>query len=372
MAASLQLVSTRSHMAQDYKLHHFAVQGCDLPNALSLDIAAATQDTARVLMPLSAKGDKFKADELAVQNLRQQLDTLPYSFRVVVGEGAKDKAPQLYEGEVLGRLKPQNIASFPNTSHFCFDLLVDPLECTGNFAYGLPDAMVAVLVAPVNGIAQVPGTYMEQIIVPPCLTTLLAEEKSLSEIRPSEFLRKAQQILAVDMAEICVVVQNRRRHADLIAEIRSVGAGVALIESGSISAAFELLYASNHRGRTHLLWGTYGAPEGIIGSFLARKAKAGFRGQIRPHDEQTQKQSKVLGLFGKELRPDDLVSPHSALVLSGVHSSTWLKGVETWITDTPDRKRKQRVYSVIIYQDRIETCMHEDAKLQQIKDYCCE
>ena len=251
------------------------------PGTLSLSFAGVTESTARAVMPLSGKGDKHEADHTAVEAMRKALNALEGRYHVVLGEGAKDRAPMLYTGEVLGTGRDARIE---------MDLVVDPLECTTNFARGLPDSMSVLLAAPTGRLRPVPGSYMKQLLLPPAAADFSKAGLELDS-EPERVLPFVAESLGLGVSDLCVVVQDRPRHAGLISAIRAAGAGVSLIDSGSISAAFEVLKGPSRR--THLLWGTFGAPEALIIAFMARHSRAPFFGRMEPHDDITMVVAKV-------------------------------------------------------------------------------
>lgn len=317
---------------------------------IGIQLAGVTEQAARAVMPLSGKGDKNTADQLAVEAMRDALNRIDQRFHIVLGEGGKDDAPMLYSGEVLGLRKADPAAE-------SFDLIVDPLECTTNFAKGLPDSMSVLLAAPAGTVQAVPGTYMEQLLVPREAAHLLDGEINL-DTPVAEVLPRVAAALGNALHEMCVVVQDRPRHQQLIEQIRATGAGVSLIDSGSISSAFRVILGRSRR--THMLWGTFGAPEGVVIAFMARQAGSGFLGRIRPHDEATAAETRELGLEGRSLREKDLVRAGGVIVLSGIHSSSLLRGVELV---TRNGKHVHRVYTVLWTGDRQKLLVHEDGEL---------
>lgn len=317
---------------------------------LGMDLAGVTEQAARAVMPYSGKGDKDTADQMAVEAMRAALNQLDNRFHIVLGEGGKDDAPMLFSGELLGRRKD-------DPGGESYDLIVDPLECTTNFAKGLPDSMSVLLAAPAGTVQAVPGTYMEQLLVPPEAAHLLDGHIDL-DTPVAEALPRIAQAMGNEVFEMCVVVQDRPRHKELIAAIRATGAGVSLIDSGSISSAFRVILGRSRR--THMLWGTFGAPEGVVLAFMAREAGSGFLGRIKPHDDATVAETRELGLENKTLREKDLVRSGGVIVLSGIHSSSLLRGVELV---TRNGRHVHRVYTVLWTGDRQQLLVHEDGEL---------
>ncbi len=272
-----------------------------------------TDRVAREVIPYSGKNDRHMADHRAVEVMRDALNSLPYRTEVLIGEGEKDEAPMLYAGEKLG---------IPVETSETFSLVVDPLECTTNFARGLPDSTSVLMVARKGTIVPVPGTYMEQMLLPGEIEDLSAISL---DMKPSELLPIVADALDSDMSDITVVVQDRPRHRELIEQIRELGAGVALIESGSISAAAEII--RRKEGRYTMMWGTFGAPEGLIISFMAKTSGFHFLGRVQPHNEKTEAEAESYGILGRTLNQNEWVEQDAVLLISGIHSSVWLDGV---------------------------------------------
>ncbi len=315
---------------------------------LGLDLASVTEATARAVMPLSGKGDKHTADHLAVERMRQRLNELAYHFHVVLGEGGKDEAPMLFSGERLGLFAG-------DAAREQFDLIVDPLECTTNFACGLPDAMSVALAAPAGSIQSVPGSYMHQLLLPPRAAGLLDEGIDL-DTPADELLARTAEALGLLVSDLCVVIQDRPRHKELIDAVRAQGAGVALIESGSISAAVEVLRGV---GRLHLLLGVFGAPEGVAIAFMARETGAGFLGRMAPHNEESAEETRALGLEGKQLRETELVRADGVIAMSGIHGSAILPGVELL---RASGKLSMRVHTMVWTPRQIWRVEHVDGR----------
>lgn len=317
------------------------------------DLARVTETTARALMPLSAKGKKDEADQLAVDTMRAQLNALDYNFRVVLGEGAKDNAPMLYTGETLGKKK--------DSASRAIDLVVDPLECTTNFSKGLPDSTSVLLAVEQGHVQFVPGSYMQQLLVPGQASHLLDTQITLDSPVP-EILGHVAQSVNRKINELVVVVQDRPRHKELIESIRKEGAGISLVESGSISAAFEVVAGQSKR--TQLLWGTFGAPEALIIAFMARQSGFGFLARMVPHDQKTAIETRQLGLENKTLHTRDLVSGDAVLCISGIHASSWLRGVEAL---TQSNSHRFRVHTLYWKEKTPVVLVHIDGELVEVK-----
>ncbi len=289
----------------------------DLKNTGIL-LSRGTDAAARAVILLSGKARKDDADRLAVEAMRSALDSLPLNLHIHLGEGEKDNAPMLYRGERLGSRRHLGGTAM-------LDLVVDPLECTTNFSKGLPDSMSVLLAVPAGSIHEIPGTYMEQILIPAEAASLLGSSITL-DTEPAEILKLTAEALGRRTEQLTVAVQDRPRHENLIKKIREAGAGVSLIESGSISAGAEIIMRP--QGRIHMLWGTFGAPEGLIMAAMANLSGFGFLGRIAPHNDAAKQQCEELGLCGRTLLSSEWISEPGILCMSGIHSNPWLRGVE--------------------------------------------
>ncbi|GIX42781.1 MAG: fructose-1,6-bisphosphatase [Leptospiraceae bacterium] len=312
------------------------------------DFIKITDTVAREVYELSGKGKKFEADKLAVNIMEKLLNELPYKIRVLIGEGEKDNSAVLDQGKKYGMKLKENIE---------LDVVVDPLECTTNFSKGLPDSMSVMLIARKDTIQPVPGTYMKQLLLPKEVKELgkpeILEQKKLSsedkelinkyisieegdrkkivinkqllEAEPIEILKLVAIALDLNISDLTVVIQDRPRHKEIIDKVREAGAGIALIESGSISASAEIIVRKE--GRYNLLMGTYGAPEGLIQAFMAKSTGSIFLGKIQPHNEKTEQEAEKFNLIDKIYSEEEWIKDEGILTMSGIHSSTWLPGV---------------------------------------------
>lgn len=216
---------------------------------LEHDFLRVTEAAAVAAAHTMGQGDRERADRLAVEAMRRELDTLSIAGRIVIGEGERDHAPMLYVGEEVGALKgrPDGIG---------VDIAVDPLEGTNLCATGAPDATAVLAAAERGGLLHAPDTYMEKLIVGPTARGRLHLDAPVSEN-----LRALAQAFSRDVDDLTVVVLDRPRHDQLIADIRAAGARIRLIGDGDLSAGI----ACAVRGTgVHAVMGVGGAPEGVI------------------------------------------------------------------------------------------------------------
>ncbi|MEM7184772.1 MAG: fructose-bisphosphatase class II [Spirochaetota bacterium] len=292
-------------------------------------LRVATEKAAVSVLPMFGKLDKHQADLLAVESMRKSLQEMDLHIRVVIGEGEKDDAPMLFEGEVLGK-----------EGAFAIDIAVDPLECTTNFAKGLPNSMSVIAFADRGGLHPIPGTYMEQWLAGPEMKEPFEPEKG---IRYN--INKLADAIQKKPAEMLIVVQDRPRHDDMIKELRAMGCGISLISAGSISTAMDIFLQT---GIYDAMLGTYGAPEGLICAAMAVATGSEMKGLVKPHTpELTKKWSEMGGQEGVYLDKNKLVhGKHVGLVATGISGNHFLKGLQ-------QRKDAIHGYTLIISTDGI-------------------
>ena len=244
-----------------------------MENSLGLEIIEVVEQAAIASARLMGKGDKNEADRVAVEAMRERMNKIHMRGRIVIGEGERDDAPMLYIGEEVG------ICSQPNASDFCsidelleIDIAVDPCEGTNLCAYGQPGSMAVLAISEKGGLFAAPDFYMKKLAAPPAAKGKVDINKSATEN-----LKILSECLDLPIDELVVVVMERDRHNDLIAEIRAAGARVALITDGDVGAAINCGFAGTN---IHALMGIGAAPEGVISAAALRCLGAHFQGQL--------------------------------------------------------------------------------------------
>ena len=186
---------------------------------LALEFVRITESAAIASAVWLGKGDKIKADKAAVDAMRKRFNSVDFKGKVVIGEGEKDKAPMLYDGERLGTRKGPEM-----------DIAVDPLECTTNLAKGKPNAISVLAAGPKGTLLDAPGSYMDQIAVGP-------EAKGVIDIKASikTNLKNIAKAVGKDITDLTVMILERPRHDDHIKQIREAGARIRLSGSQGLS-----------------------------------------------------------------------------------------------------------------------------------------
>ncbi|GIT56933.1 MAG: fructose-1,6-bisphosphatase [Candidatus Neomarinimicrobiota bacterium] len=270
----------------------------------------ATEQAAIAAAHLRGCGDGKIADKAATEAMRSVLNQEPVHTRVVIGEGERDDAPMLFIGEELG----------DTTSDMKIDIAVDPLECTNHCAHDLPDAISVLAAAPKGSLMGAPDTYMNKL----CGNKALKGHVSLTQ-SVSENLSATAQALNKDIHDLQVIVLDRDRHQDLIADIHSVGANTVLIKDGDVAGGLRAV-----EGEVDLLYGIGAAPEGVITATAVKALDGFFEGQLHFYDaEFEQRASQMLGDdIHKIWSADELCTSQDAFFVASGICSGWLPGVK--------------------------------------------
>ncbi len=219
---------------------------------LSLEFLRVVEHAAIAAARTMGYGDRRHADHVAVEAMRQIMDSVPMDGTIVIGEGERDKAPMLFIGEKVGlALKESGPNSFP-----AVDIAVDPLEGTNLCATGAPNAIAVLAASEKGGLLHAPDLYMEKIIVgPSCKGAVELDAPVIDN------LRVIAKRLDRDVEDLVVIVLDRPRHEKLINDIRKAGARIRLIGDGDLSAGISAAVVG---AGVHAVMGTGGAPEGVL------------------------------------------------------------------------------------------------------------
>ena len=278
---------------------------------LALELVRVTEAAAMAAGRWIGRGDKESADQAAVDAMRSMLDTVSMDGVVVIGEGEKDKAPMLFNGEEVGD------GSGPQV-----DVAVDPLEGTRLTALGQPNAIAVIAVAERDTML-FPGSavYMDKIAVGPQGIDAIDIEAS-----PTDNVNAVAEAKGVSTREISVVVLERDRHDDLIDELRQAGAKVNLIRDGDVAPA---IAAAQTGTGVDMLYGVGGTPEGVISAAALKCVGGGIQGTLWPRDDEERQKLVDAGLDpDRVLKTDDLVAGEDVFVAAtGVTTGSLLRGV---------------------------------------------
>jgi fructose-1,6-bisphosphatase II len=278
---------------------------------LALELVRVTEAGALAAGRWVGRGEKESADGAAVDAMRLMLDTVPMDGVVVIGEGEKDQAPMLYNGEEIGDGSPPVV-----------DIAVDPLEGTTLTARGQPSALSVIALAE-RGTMFDPGpcVYMEKIATGPRAADLISLTDPLGEV-----VRKVAERKGGEPGDVTVIMLDRPRHEEAVAELREVGTSIRFISDGDVAAA--LLAVSRDTG-IDLLWGIGGTPEGVLSAAAIKCLGGRLLGRLWPRDDDERRAAEDAGYdLDRVLDTDDLVGGDDVFfAATGVTDGDLLDGV---------------------------------------------
>jgi fructose-1,6-bisphosphatase class II len=289
-------------------------------------VEAAAIEAARTM----GKGDRKYSDHVAVEKMREVMETIPMDGTVVIGEGERDEAPMLYIGERVGRgAKGDKGSEYPEV-----DIAVDPLEGTNLCATGAPNAIAVLAAAEKGGLLHAPDIYMNKIVVGPSSKGAIDIDAPVKRN-----LNAIAQRLKRRVEDLTIVVLDRPRHHRLMQEIRDTGARIRLISDGDLSAGISAAVAGSG---VHALMGIGGGPEGVI-TAAAMKCLNGeiqARFMMKEQLEQPEDRAKIAdGMFERmqamgikdptQVYDTNELAPGEKIIFAacGVTDGTILRGV---------------------------------------------
>lgn len=251
---------------------------------------AATRTAALACQQWVGRGDSKAADAAATEAMRAVLTVAPGSGTVVIGEGEKDQAPMLYNGERLGSGRGPD-----------FDIAVDPLECTHLCAKGLPGSLTTIAFAEAGSMATLtPAFYMDKLVGSPAVRGAV----DISD-PPERILERAAGALGKPVGELVVVVLDKPRHVELVERLHRAGARVFSLPDGDVAGALAALLPD---GGADLLMGIGGTPEGALTACAARALGGCMQGRLAPQQEDEARAVAAAGLdLDRIYQLDDLI-----------------------------------------------------------------
>ncbi|GIN63084.1 fructose-1,6-bisphosphatase [Robertmurraya siralis] len=282
-----------------------------MERSLSMELVRVTEAAALSSARWMGRGKKDEADDAATTAMRDVFNTIPMRGTVVIGEGEMDEAPMLYIGEQLGTGNGPEV-----------DVAVDPLEGTNIVASGGWNALAVIAIADRGNLLHAPDMYMDKIAVGP-------ESVGQVDINASvtDNLRAVAKAKNKDIEDVVATVLNRPRHAKIIEEIREAGARIKLINDGDVAGAYNTAF---NRTGVDILFGTGGAPEGVLAAVALKCLGGELQGRLLPQDDAELERCKKMGIeVNKVLRMDDLVKGDDAIfAATGITDGELLKGVQ--------------------------------------------
>jgi fructose-1,6-bisphosphatase II len=271
---------------------------------LSLEFLRVVEQAAVACAHTMGQGDRRLSDQVAVEAMRREMDTVPIDGTIVIGEGERDEAPMLYIGEKVGLAHHFNGS---NRNFDTVDIAVDPLEGTNLCATGAPNAIAVLAASEKGGLLHAPDLYMQKLVVGPSSKHLVDLDAPVREN-----LRAIARSLGRQVDELTIVVLDRPRHEQLVADIRATGARIRLIGDGDLSAG---IAAAVSGSGVHAVMGTGGAPEGVLTAAAMRCLNGEIQGRLvlpKPEDEE---RARAMGItdLKRVYRSEDLASGQSII-----------------------------------------------------------
>jgi len=277
---------------------------------LAMELARVTEAAALAAGRWMGRGDKEAADQAAVDAMRLVVNNVTMDGVVVIGEGEKDEAPMLYNGEQIGAGGPP-----------C-DIAVDPIDGTTLTALGRPNA-IAVIALSERGTMFDPGpcVYMEKIAVGPEAADAIDLDASVTDN-----LQAVAKALGEDVDDVTAVILDRDRHEDIIKECREAGARIRLIPDGDVAGAISTAWPESG---ANILFGIGGTPEGVIAASALKCLGGAIQGRLWPRNDDERRAASDAGYdLSRVLSTDDLVAGDDVFFsATGVTDGERLRGV---------------------------------------------
>jgi fructose-1,6-bisphosphatase II / sedoheptulose-1,7-bisphosphatase len=278
---------------------------------LALEAVRVTERAAIASAAWMGRGDEKAADQAAVDAMRQALNVLDIEGTVVIGEGERDEAPMLYIGERVGSGKGPKV-----------DIALDPLEGTTITATGGPNAIACLAMAGEGGFLNAPDVYMDKIAVGGGLPEGVID----IDAAPRENLAELARAKGVDVGDLVVLILDRPRHQELIANVREAGARIRLIRDGDVAG---VIATARPDSGIDIYLGSGGAPEGVLAAAALRSIGGQMQGRLLFRNDDERGRARGMGItdLDRVYHLHDLASGDVMFAASGVTEGTMLRGV---------------------------------------------
>lgn len=301
--------------AEAQKVDNMPESDAFMDRNLALEVVRVTEAAALAASKLVGRGDKVAADQVAVDAMRDALNSLHIQGRVVIGEGERDEAPMLYIGEEVGDGKGPKI-----------DIALDPLEGTDITAAGGSNALAVVAMTDEGGFLNAPDTYMDKIAVGPGIDPNILD----LDAPISDTLNKLAKEKDANVDDLMVCILDRPRHEQLIAEVRKTGARITLIGDGDVSA---VIATTDPDTGIDLYVGNGGAPEGVLAAAALQCIGGSMLGRLVFHTDVERERAERWGITDLDAiyTIDDLAKGDNVMfAATGVTDGTMLRGVRRY------------------------------------------
>jgi fructose-1,6-bisphosphatase II / sedoheptulose-1,7-bisphosphatase len=283
-----------------------------LERVLSMEIVRVTERAAVSSARLRGRGQKNAADQAAVDAMRRELNKLPISGTVVIGEGELDEAPMLFIGEKVGSKKGPKV-----------DIAVDPLEGTNLCAMDMPGSIATLALAEEGTLLHAPDCYMEKIAIGPGYPRGTVD----LDAPAGENILNLAKAKGVAPSEITAIVLDRPRHAHIIEAVRKTGARVALISDGDVAG---VIHCAEPATGIDIYLGTGGAPEGVLAAAALRCIGGQMQTRLVIDSDELRKRTLKMGIKdpARKFEIEDMVRGDCLFAATGVTTGPLLKGVK--------------------------------------------
>jgi fructose-1,6-bisphosphatase class II len=289
---------------------------------LSLEFLRVVEQAAIESAKTMGRGDGHMADQAAVGAMRRVMDEVPMDGTIVIGEGERDEAPMLYIGEKVGLVNAKGIKSLGLVQFAEVDIAVDPLEGTNFCALGAPNAIAVLAASEKGGLLHAPDLYMEKLVVGP-----RSKDHVSLDAPVADNLKAIAKCLSRDVDDLVVMVLDRPRHEQLIADVRATGARIRLIGDGDLSAG---ITAAVGGSGVHAVMGTGGAPEGVLTAAAMRCLNGEIFARLVVSKPEHEERCRSMGItdFKRVYTSKDLAPGKNIIfAATGVTEGTLMRGV---------------------------------------------
>ncbi len=282
-----------------------------LDRILSIEIVRVTERAAVAAARLRGRGNEKDADQAAVDAMRREMNKLPIEGTIVIGEGERDEAPMLFIGEKVGK------------GGHRVDIAVDPLEGTTLCAKNMPGAIATMAMAEGGTLLNAPDVYMEKIAIGPGYPEGVVDLDAPAD----ENIRALAKAKGVEPESITALILDRPRHADLVAAVRKVGAGVRFITDGDVAGVIHT--ADPETTGIDIYLGVGGAPEGVLAAAALACIGGQMQGRLVLDTEEKRERARKMGINDPRKRYGihDMVQGDCVFSATGITSGSMLQGV---------------------------------------------
>mgnify|MGYP002628007051 FL=1 len=282
-----------------------------LDRDLALEAVRVSEAAAIASASLMGRGDEKAADQVAVDAMRRGLNALEIEGTVVIGEGERDEAPMLYIGEKVGLGRGPKV-----------DIALDPLEGTTICATGGANSLAVLALAEDGGFLHAPDTYMDKIAVGAGLPEGIVD----LDFTPQENLNRLAEARGLAVGDLVVLILNRPRHEELIANVRKAGARIRLISDGDVAG---VIATTRPETGIDLYMGIGGAPEGVLAAAALQCTGGQFQGRLNFRNDDEKSRARRMGIedFGKKYAMSELAHGDIFFAATGVTDGWMLRGV---------------------------------------------